>query len=84
MWKTVAVGVVVAAALIDARPSQAYQGPWCAYMTLSRDMYEGRCDLPNYAACQAEIAATPGTWCTENPRYRGPVGQPKKVKRQRR
>jgi hypothetical protein len=75
--------VLAAASLADARPAQAqaYEGPWCAYMLAGRDVYTSRCDLPNYAACQQEIFATPGTWCTQNPRYRGPAETPARVKK---
>ena len=52
-------------------------------MTAGRDMYDRRCDLPNYEACRAEIAATPGTWCTQNPRYVGPAERPARVKKKR-
>ena len=77
-----AFAAIALAALAEARPAKAYEGPWCAYMMAGYDYYTYRCDLPNYEACRQEIAATPGTWCTENPRWRGPVGQPK-VKRKR-
>ena len=82
---TLALAAVAAAALAEAQSAEAqasYQGPWCAYMMAGRDFYTSRCDLPNYKACQQEIAATPGTWCTENPYWRGPVGH-RKVKRKR-
>jgi hypothetical protein len=82
---TLALAAVAAAALAEAQSAEAqasYQGPWCAYMMAGRDFYTSRCDLPNYKACQQEIAATPGTWCTENPFWRGPAGQ-RKVKRKR-
>jgi hypothetical protein len=80
---TVLLAAMALGALIDARPGHAYyEGPWCAYMSTGFDSYDRRCDLPNYQACQAEIAATPGTWCTQNPRYLGPVAKPK-VRRKR-
>ena len=62
------------AALIEAQPSYASEGPWCAYETVGPGSISSRCDLPNYEACRAWIRATPGTWCTQNPRY-VPVGQ---------
>ena len=80
---TLAVAVLAVTALAEARPSHAYEGPWCAYMTVSRDMYDRRCDLPNYEACRAEIAATPGTWCTQNPRYIGQSARSTKAKKKK-
>ncbi len=76
MRKSIAIGLLTAAAMLPLSPAQAYEGPWCAYMIDGRDSYTGRCDLPNYEACRAEIAATGGTWCTQNPRYRGPAEMP--------
>src|SRR5688572_6114597 len=81
---TLALTALAMTALIDARPSQAYDGPWCAYMLAGHDYYTYRCDLPNYEACRAEIAATPGTWCTQNPRFAGYYGQPIKAKKKQR
>jgi hypothetical protein len=78
-----ALAALASAALIDAQPGQAYEGPWCAYMTAGRDYYTYRCDLPNYEACRAEIAATPGTWCTQNPHFPGYYAKPGKVKKKR-
>lgn len=78
---TLLLGAVAAFALAEAKPVQAYEGPWCAYMSTGFDFYTSRCDLPTYEACRAEIQATPGTWCTQNPRYRGPVGGPSRSNR---
>ena len=72
MRKILSIGALAAAALCVAQPSQAYEGPWCAYMSAGRDFYTSRCDLPNYEACRAEMGGMPGTWCTQNPRYAGP------------
>jgi hypothetical protein len=80
---TLAAAVLAVTALADTGPSHAYEGPWCAYMTAGRDYYDRRCDLPNYEACRAEIAATPGTWCTQNPRYVGPPERPVRLKKKR-
>jgi len=80
---TLALATAAVIALIDARPASAgrYEGPWCAYMATGFDYYVSRCDLPNYEACRNEIMATPGTWCTENPRYQGPSASPSRTKR---
>ncbi len=71
-------------ALADARPGHAYyEGAWCAYMSAGRDFYTSRCDLPNYEACRAEMNAMAGTWCTQNPRYRGPAEQPARLSKKK-
>jgi hypothetical protein len=84
MRKTM-IGALTAAVTVCAQPSQAYEGPWCAYMLAGRDFYTSRCDLPNYEACRAEMAGLPGTWCTENPRFPGYYArQSTKVKKRKR
>ena len=45
---TLVLAAVAAATMFDARPSQAYEGPWCAYMLMGLDFYSRRCDLPNF------------------------------------
>jgi hypothetical protein len=80
-WIILTIGVLAVTALIEAQPSFAYyEGPWCAYKRGSRGA-SSRCDLPNYEACRTEIRATPGSWCTENPRYVAAAAQPRKTKR---
>ena len=88
MWRlemriVLAFAALAVTAIADVRPGHAYEGPWCAYMTAGHDMYDRRCDLPNYEACRAEIIATPGTWCTQNPRYVGPAERPARVKKKK-
>jgi hypothetical protein len=79
--KGLALAAVALVALIEANPASAgYEG---AYMNTGFDFYTRRCDLPNYEACRNEIMATAGTWCTQNPRYRGPTDQPSRTKRQK-
>ena len=83
-WTALALAAVAVIALIDARPADAYEGPWCAYMMAGRDYYTYRCDLPNYEACRAEMGGLPGTWCTQNPRFPGYYAEPAKVKKKKR
>ena len=72
-------------ALSSAQPASAYfEGPWCAYERIGKGSISSRCDLRSYEACRAVIAATPGTWCTQNPHFavqQQPLG--KKYKPQR-
>jgi hypothetical protein len=63
------IGALALAALADTRPSQAVDGPWCAYEQ-SKEGVPNRCDLMSYEACRAWIRGSPGTWCTQNPHYR--------------
>ncbi len=65
-----AAGAFALLTLSSAQPASAYyNGPWCAYERLGKGAIGSRCDLRSYEACRAVIAATPGTWCTENPHF---------------
>jgi hypothetical protein len=64
---------VIAIALSAAEPAAAYEGPWCMHMTIARDSVVARCDMRSYEMCRAEMRAMGGTYCTQNPYYRGPA-----------
>ncbi len=67
---THAIGALALAALVDAQPGHAYyEGAWCAYERGGNGVISSRCDLRTYEACRTWMNASPGTWCTENPRY---------------
>ena len=71
MKTTLIAGALALVALADAQPGHAYyDGPWCAYERGGKGVISSRCDLRSYEACRAWMNASPGTWCTENPRYR--------------
>ena len=65
-------------------PSLAFEGPWCAHRQMGGGFVENNCGMMSYEQCRANIFATGGAWCTQNPRYVGPIGPPaRKVKRRR-
>ena len=79
------LGLLAAGTAIGAQPASArYEGPWCAHMSVGKGFIDNRCDMASYEMCHAEIMATPGTWCTQNPYYRGPASEPRRRKAQRR
>jgi hypothetical protein len=63
------IGALLLAAPVASQQSHAVEGPWCAYESVGHDSYSSRCDLPSYEACRDWIRASPGTWCTQNPRF---------------
>ena len=77
-------GAVAAAVLAGTGVGSArYEGPWCAHMSLGHGFIQNRCEMRSYEMCRSEIAATPGTWCTQNPHYRGPDEPPLRRKARR-
>ena len=67
-----------------ATPSLAYEGPWCSHRLMGGGFVDNNCGMMSYEQCRANIFATGGAWCTQNPRYVGPVGPPRKAKKNRR
>ena len=64
-------GVMLAAPAHAQRPR--YEGPWCMHMTAGRGTVISRCDMRSYEMCRAEMGGLGGSYCTQNPYYRGPV-----------
>jgi hypothetical protein len=77
---------VALASIASAQPSLAwYEGPWCAHRQLGGGFIENNCGMMSYEQCRANIFATGGAWCTENPRYvPPPPPSRRKVKRRAR
>ncbi|MEA2995914.1 MAG: hypothetical protein QOG74_1463 [Alphaproteobacteria bacterium] len=81
----VVVLAVLIAGVIDAPPSRATEGPWCARFWGGDDYYES-CSLRSFEMCLGEIRGTGGnTVCSPNPRYRpaavAPAAHPRHSRR---
>jgi hypothetical protein len=74
---------VAAALLLDVRPSEAYQAPWCAGTNRGGGTFSYNCSLPTFEMCVQEVIAGNRGFCSPNPYYRGPVVGPPRDKRQR-
>jgi hypothetical protein len=82
MRNTLTAGALALPMLIGAQPAQAYyDGPWCAYERGGKGVISSRCDLQTYEACRAWMNASPGTWCTQNPRYQVAEKSPRRKAR---
>jgi hypothetical protein len=67
-----------------ALPAHAsIEGPWCAYMQLGGGFIQRNCGMMTYEQCRANIFATPGTWCTQNPWYVPPQQKPRRKAKKR-
>jgi hypothetical protein len=79
------LAAVVLAPIALAEPSHArIEGPWCAHRQMGGGFIERNCGMMNYEQCRANIFATPGTWCTQNPWYVAPQTQPRRKAKRRR
>jgi Protein of unknown function (DUF3551) len=74
---------VAAALLLDVRPSQAYQGPWCAGTNRGGSTFSYNCSMRTLEQCVSEVIAGNRGFCSPNPYYRGPEVGPPPVKRKR-
>ena len=64
------IPVLAIASIGSAAPSLAYyEGPWCAHRQMGGGFVENNCGMRSYEQCRANIFATGGAWCTQNPRY---------------
>jgi hypothetical protein len=63
-------GVAFVAALLEARPVQAYyEGPWCAVLNYGNgSMYED-CQYASIEACRPHVLAGNRGFCNPNPRW---------------
>jgi Protein of unknown function (DUF3551) len=82
MQFTLIVGALAAAMLFGLRPSQAFQGPWCAGTNTGGNTFHYNCSMPTFEMCVQEVIAGNRGFCSPNPYYR-PEPPPRRGKRQR-
>ena len=73
---------IAAAILFDARPSGAYQGPWCAGTSRGHS-FVYNCSMRTFEQCVSEVIAGNRGFCGPNPYYRGPEPPQPRAKRKR-
>ena len=74
---------IAAAILFDARPSGAYQGPWCAGTNRGSGSFVYNCSMRTFEQCVSEVIAGNRGFCGPNPYYRGPEPPQSRAKRKR-
>ena len=65
-------GVTFVAVLLEARPVQAYEGPWCAVVNLGNGAAYEDCQYATFEACRPNVLAGNRGFCNPNPRWVGP------------
>ena len=73
---------IAAAILFDARPSGAYQGPWCAGTSRGHS-FVYNCSMRTLEQCVSEVIAGNRGFCNPNPYYRWPEPLQPRAKRKR-
>jgi hypothetical protein len=67
-----AAAAVVAAIFLSLRPSQAYDGPWCALTDIGGGVMHENCSVRTFEMCVQEVIAGNRGFCNPNPRWQGP------------
>jgi Protein of unknown function (DUF3551) len=62
-------GVALVAVLLEARPVQAYEGPWCAVVSHGNSSVYEDCQYPSFEACRPNVLAGNRGFCNPNPRW---------------
>jgi hypothetical protein len=72
MRKTLLVLFALAAVvLLDSRPSQAYEGRWCAVSSMGRGGVMENCGFNSFEACRMDVIAGNRGFCRDNARWPG-------------
>jgi hypothetical protein len=64
-------GVALVAVPLEARPVQAYEGPWCAVMSMGNGGIYEDCHYASFEACYPNVLAGNRGFCNQNPRWVG-------------
>lgn len=64
-------GVALVAVLLEARPVQAYEGSWCAMMSMGNGGIYEDCHYASFEACCPNVLAGNRRFCNQNPRWVG-------------
>jgi hypothetical protein len=67
-------GVVLVAMLLEARPVQAYEGPWCAVTSHGNGATYEDCQYFSFETCRSQVIAGNRGFCNQNPRWVGANG----------
>jgi len=63
------VGVALVAVLLEARPLQAKEGPWCAVLNYGNGSAYEDCQYFSIEACRPHVLAGNRGFCNLNPRW---------------
>ena len=62
-------GVALVAVLLEARPTHAYEGPWCAVISHGNSSVYEDCQYASFEACRPNVLAGNRGFCNPNPRW---------------
>ena len=72
MRKTVMLTALAALFVLSANPARAYDGPWCAVISVGGGFVSENCSMPSFEVCRAEaMRFGPTSFCRHNGYFRG-------------
>ncbi len=72
MHKAVMLAVTAALLLLGSNGARAYDGPWCAVISLGRGVVSENCSMPSFEVCREEAMRFGSTsFCRQNGAFRG-------------
>ena len=72
MRKSAMLAALVALFVIGANEARAYDGPWCAVISIGRGSVSENCSMPSFEACRREALSFGSTsFCRQNGYFRG-------------
>jgi hypothetical protein len=70
MHKTVMLAAVAALLALKPDSARAYNGPWCAVISLGGGFVSENCSMPSFEVCRAEaLRFGPTSFCRQNGYY---------------
>ncbi len=69
--------IALAAMSLDARPVEAREGPWCAFIAVAQGAVYEDCQYYSFEECRPHVLAGNRGFCNVNPRWTGPAAKPR-------
>jgi len=72
MRKTVMLAAAAALLALSASGAQAYDGPWCAVISIGRGSVSENCSMPSFEVCRSyALSFGPTSFCRQNGYFQG-------------
>jgi hypothetical protein len=90
MHKSVMLAALAALVTFNSNTARAYDGPWCAVISLGGGFVSENCSMPSFEVCRTEaLRFGPTSFCRQNGYYLAKQAEtrryrPKKPKRKHR
>jgi hypothetical protein len=72
MQRPTLLAALAALFVLNANQARAYDGPWCAVISLGRGGVSENCSMPSFEVCRREaLSFGPTSFCRQNGYFRG-------------